>query len=174
MMHHIQVGLRVTVVPLVGPLLDAKIAKGHAISQRTWPGKANPGFDQMPPVGNVGGGQGHAISIKPHGLKQALPSQQPEGRGRVVTDPQPGIDMPVDGALESRQPHGGFQLVGAQHMDPVPVLQQAVVGHLDDAAAEIVEVVAQQPGKRPAFKLEMLDRVIPFVGLLGGIALKHI
>ena len=59
-------------------------------------------------------------------------------------------------------------------MDPVSILDLVLMRHLYDAAAEIEEVVAKHPCKSPTLKIEMLDRIIPSVGLLGGIALEHV
>ena len=59
-------------------------------------------------------------------------------------------------------------------MDPVSILDLVFTRHLDYAAAEIEEVVSHGTGKSPALKFEILDGVIPNVGLLRGVALQHI
>ena len=82
--------------------------------------------------------------------------------------------MIINCPLESGKTNSSFKLIGAQHMDPVPILDLVFMRHLYDAAAEIEEVVAKHPGKSPTLKIEMFDRIIPSVGLLGGIALEHV
>ena len=59
-------------------------------------------------------------------------------------------------------------------MDPVTILDEILIRHLDDAAAQIEEVVAQLAGERPSLERVAFDRIEPCVCLLRGVALQHV
>ena len=82
--------------------------------------------------------------------------------------------MFIDRPLQRRQTDAGFRITGAENVYPVSILDFVLVCHLDDAPAEIEEVVAQLSRKGPSFEVIDFDRIVPLVALLGCVALQHI
>ena len=81
---------------------------------------------------------------------------------------------PVMRRLLTREPQGHSQPVGPEHMDPIAVLQEVLLRHLDDPTAEICEIEPMQARESPALEGIVLDRLEPNIRLTLILALQDV
>jgi hypothetical protein len=80
----------------------------------------------------------------------------------------------VNGSLQGRQQNRRIKLASPEDVNPALVLDLVFIGHLDDAVAEIENVVAQQAGERPSLEVILLDGIIPGVALRWAVTLEDV